>query len=86
VNITLPEEDYNIVSKTCGCKGNTRKITYPIDDSYHSLCRYKKDIIMSEILAHESVLKYTGDENDNLENKITELRLVLRTLINHSIN
>ena len=34
-------------------------------DSYHSLCRDKKDIILSEIQACEILLMYPRDENDH---------------------
>jgi hypothetical protein len=79
VNIAHTEEDYDIVAKTCGCKDTTRKVTYSFVDSYHSLCRDKKDIILSEIQACERLLKYTRDENDKitLENEILELKLAL---------
>ncbi|MDQ5870271.1 MAG: hypothetical protein M3530_11175 [Thermoproteota archaeon] len=49
MNIARTEVDYDKVAKTCGCKDKTRKVTYSFVDSYHSLCRDKKDIIMSEI-------------------------------------
>jgi len=49
VNIAHAEEDYDIEAKTCGCKDKTRKVTYSFVDSYHSLCRDKKDILISEI-------------------------------------
>jgi hypothetical protein len=49
VNIAYAEEEYDIVAKTCGCKDKTRKVTYSFVDSYHSLCRDKKDILISEI-------------------------------------
>jgi len=79
MNIARTEVDYDIVAKTCGCKDKTRKVTYSFVDSYHSLCRDKKDIIMSEIQACEKLLKYTRDENDKiiLENEIAELALDL---------
>jgi hypothetical protein len=79
VNIAHTEEDYDIVAKTCGCKDTTGKVTYSFVDSYHSLCRDKKDIILSEIQACERLLKYTRDENDKitLENEIPELKLAL---------
>ncbi|MDQ5868408.1 MAG: hypothetical protein M3530_01625 [Thermoproteota archaeon] len=56
-----------------------RKVTYSFVDSYHSLCRDKKDIILSEIQACERLLKYTRDDNDKiiLEKEIVELKLAL---------
>ena len=79
MNIANAEADYDIVAKTCGCKDMKRKVTYSFVDSYHSLCRDKKDIILSEIQACERLLKYTRDENDKitLENEILELKLAL---------
>jgi hypothetical protein len=82
VNIAKTEEDYDIVAKTCGCKDTKRKVTYSFIDSYHSLCRDKNDIILSEVQACERLLKYTGDENDIvvLEKEIGELKLALDLL------
>jgi hypothetical protein len=82
VNIARTEADYDIEAKTCGCKDKNRKVTYSFVDSYHSLCRDKKDIILSEIQACERLLKYTRDENDKtiLENEIAELKLALDML------
>ena len=82
MNIVQTEEDYDIVAKTCGCKDSNRKVTYSFVDSYHSLCRDKKDIILSEIQACEILLKYPRDENDKItvENEIAELRLGLDLL------
>lgn len=79
MNIAYAEEEYDIVAKTCGCKDKTRKVTYSFVDSYHSLCRDKKDIFISEIQACERLLKYTREENDKiiLENEIAELKLAL---------
>ena len=82
MNIAHAEEDYDIVAKTCGCKDKTRKVTYSFVDSFHSLCRDKKDILISEIQACETLLKYTREENDKiiLENEIAELKLALDLL------
>jgi hypothetical protein len=79
VNIAQTEADYDMVAKTCGCKDTKRSVTYSFIDSYHNLCRDKKDIILSEIQACERSLKYTRDENDKitLENEILELKLAL---------
>ncbi|MGB8188283.1 MAG: hypothetical protein WCE91_01665 [Nitrososphaeraceae archaeon] len=82
MNIAHAEEDYDTVAKTCGCKDKTRKVTYSFVDSFHSLCRDKKDILISEIQACERLLKYTREENDKiiLENEIAELKLALDLL------
>jgi hypothetical protein len=82
MNIAHTEEDYDIVAKTCGCKDRKRKVTYSFVDSYHSLCRDKNDIILSEVQACERLLKYTRDDNDTvvLEKEIGELKLALDLL------
>ena len=82
MNIAHTEEDYDIVAKTCGCKDTERKVTYSFVDSYHSLCRDKNDIILSEVQACERLLKYTRDDNDTvvLEKEIGELKLALDLL------
>jgi hypothetical protein len=82
LNIARTEAEYDIVAKTCGCKDKNRKVTYSFVDSYHSLCRDKKDIILSEIQACERLLKYAIDENDKttLEKEIAELKLALDML------
>ena len=79
MNIAQTEADVDIIAKTCGCKDKKRKITYSFVDSYHSLCRDKRDIILSEIQACERLLKYTTDENDKtiIEKEIAELKLTL---------
>ncbi|MGA8483814.1 MAG: hypothetical protein WB706_05380 [Nitrososphaeraceae archaeon] len=82
MNIAHTEEDCDMVAKTYGCKDTKRKVAYSLVDSYHSLCRDKKDIIFSEIQACEILLKYPRDENDTItvENEIAELKLALDLL------
>ena len=82
MNIAHAEADYDIVTKTCGCKDRMRKVTYSFVDSYHSLCRDKKDIILSEMQACERLLKYTRDEYDKVtvEKEVEELKLTLDQL------
>lgn len=82
MNIAQTEADYDMVAKTCGCKDTKRKVAYSFVDSYHSLCRDKKDIILSEIQACERLLKYTRDENDKItvEKEVAELKLTLDLL------
>ncbi len=79
MNITDSESPYDIVAKTCGCKQNSRKVTYSFVDAYHDTCKDKKDIIMSEIQACERLKNYTRDESDKkaIETEIAELRLTL---------
>ena len=82
MNIAHVEEDHDMVAKTCGCKNKKKKETYSFVDSYHSLCRDKKDIILSEIQACEILLRYPRDENDKItvENEIAELKLAIDLL------
>jgi hypothetical protein len=82
LNIAHAEADYDIVAKTCGCKDMKRKVTYSFIDSYHSLCRDKKDIILSEMQACERLLKYSRDEYDKItiEKEVAELKLTLDLL------
>jgi hypothetical protein len=82
VNIAHTETDYDMVAKTCGCKDRNRKVTYSFIDSFHSLCRDKKDIILSEMQACERLLKYTRDENEKftVEKEVAELKLALDLL------
>ncbi len=56
-----------MVAKTAGyAERSKRKITYALIYSYHSLCLDKKDIIRSELMAYEMLLKYMTEENDRL--------------------
>jgi hypothetical protein len=82
VNIAYTETDYDMVAKTCGCKDRNRKVTYSFIDSFHSLCRDKKDIMLSEMQACERLLKYTRDENEKItvEKEVAELKLALDLL------
>lgn len=82
MNIAYTETDYDMVAKTCGCKDRNRKVTYSFIDSFHSLCRDKKDIILSEMQACERLLKYTRDENEKItvEKEVAELKLALDLL------
>lgn len=81
MNIVEPEVLHTIVAKTCGCKmeRDKRKVTYALIDSYHNLCLDKTDMIRSELMACERLLKYTSDETDRkaIENEIAELKMVL---------
>jgi hypothetical protein len=82
LNISENEVSCQMIAKTCGCTDKRRKVTYSLVDSYHSLCVDKKDIILSEIMACERLLKYTGDGSDMivLEKEIGELKLALDLL------
>ena len=82
MNIINSEEPYEIVAKTCGCKEKNRKVTYSFVDTYHALCKDKKDIIVSEIQACERLRNYTRDEIDTnvIETEIAELKMTLDLL------
>lgn len=82
MNIINSEEPYEVVAKTCGCKDQNRKVTYSFVDTYHSLSKDKKDIIMSEIEACERLRNYTKDEVDKdvIEIEIAELKMTLDLL------
>ena len=82
MNIANTEEDSDMIAKTCGYKDTKRKVTYSFVDSYHSLCKDKKDIMLSELQACEILFKYPRDEYDTItvENEIAELRLALDLL------
>ena len=79
MNITETELPLEIVAKTCSCSGKNRKVTYLILDSYHSICREKKDIIIGQLGACEKLLKYNIDNKDKntIEKEINELKLIL---------
>lgn len=85
MNIAEPEIPQEIIAKTCGCnndKNNSRKVTYSFVESYHSLCRDKKDIIIFEIQACERLKKYTSDDIDKrvIATEIDELKMALDLL------
>ena len=82
MNIARTEADYDIVAKTCGCKDTSRKVTYSFVDSYHVLCKDKKDIVLSEIQACERLTNDTSDEVDKnvIETEIAELKMTLDLL------
>lgn len=79
LNIAETEINSEIIAKTCNCRENDRKVTYEFLDSYHSLCKDKKDILSNELLACERLLKYSRDPKDKgiIEREITDLRLML---------
>jgi hypothetical protein len=82
MNIADSEASSEIIAKTCGCKEKRRKVTYSFVDTYHNLCKDKKDIIVSEIQACETLRNYTRDELDMkaIETEITELKMTLGSL------
>ncbi len=82
MNITESEVPYEITAKTCGCKDKGRKVTYSFVESFHNLCKDKKDIIMSEIQACERLRNYARDELDRevIEKEISDLKMALDLL------
>ena len=82
MNVTSPEEPCEIVAKTCGWNERDRKVTYSFVDTYHGLCKDKKDIILSEIQACESLMNDTSDEVDKsvIETELSELKMTLDLL------
>ena len=57
-------------------------VTCTFIDSYHSLCLDKKDILNSELIACERLLKYTLEEYDIpiIEKEIADLKMTLDLL------
>ena len=82
MNVTSPEEPCEHRSKTCGWNERDRKVTYSFIDTYHGLCKDKKDIILSEIQACESLMNDTSDEVDKsvIETELSELKMTLDLL------
>jgi hypothetical protein len=82
MNITESEAPYEITAKTCGCKGNERKVIYSFVESFHNLSKDRKDIIISEIQACERLRKYARDELDEeiIEEEISDLKMALDLL------
>jgi hypothetical protein len=82
MNVTSPEDRCEIVAKTCGWNERDRKVTYSFVDTYHGLCKDKKEIILSEIEACERLKNDTGDEIDKsvIEKELDELKMTLDLL------
>jgi hypothetical protein len=78
MNISNSEAPCEIVAKTCGCEERHRKVTYSFVDTYHNLCKDKKDIIVAEIQACETLRNYTKDELDmkTIETEIADIGFV----------
>ena len=82
MNVTSSEEPIEMVAKTCWCNEGRKKVTYSFIDTYHSLCKDKKDIVLCEIEACERLKNDTRNEIDRsvIETEIAELRLTLDLL------
>jgi hypothetical protein len=79
MNVVETEVDPEIIAKTCNCLEKDRKVTYLFLNSYHSLCKDKRDILSNELVACERLLKYSKDPIDKeiIEREIADLRLIL---------
>ncbi len=82
MNIANSEVAQIITAKTCGCKEFQRKVTYNFADPYHTLCLDKKDIILAQLQACETLLKYASDNSEKavVEKEISELRTAMDLL------
>lgn len=83
MNICGSEVSMSISARTCNCKDkNGKRVAYTLIDSYHGLCIDKKDIIISELEACITLLKYSTDEADRstIKREIGQLRTMLDLL------
>jgi hypothetical protein len=82
MNIFGSESDV-VVAKTCGCKGKGKqKVTYAFDTESHYLCFDKKDIILAELEACETLLLHSTSEPERavVQKEITNLKYTLDLL------
>ena len=79
MNIVESETPYLIEAKTCEGKDRGRRVSYHFIESSHSLGLEKGELILAQIQACETLLKYTKDEKEIhiLRNEIAKLKLVL---------
>jgi hypothetical protein len=77
MNIEEPDSPA-IEARTCGAR-NKPRVAYKFMDTFHSLCLDKKDILIAEIEACESLLRHCDDESDRVavEKEISDLKLAL---------
>ena len=66
-----------VEARTCGDKN--RRVAYKFMDAFHSLCIDKKDILLAEIEASETLLRACNDETDRqaVQKEISDLRMAL---------
>jgi hypothetical protein len=66
-----------VEARTCGEKN--RRVAYKFMDAFHSLCIDKKDILLAEISASETLLRACHDQEDKsaVEKEISELKMAL---------
>ena len=79
MNITESERPLRIITKTCGCKQEGKKVGYSFIDAYHFLCLDKKDIILAQSEVCERLLAQTSDgiARKIIEEEIAELKMAL---------
>ena len=70
-------EDTLIEARTCG--NESKRVAYKFRDAFHSLCLDKKDIMLAEISACETLLKLCQEDSDRkaVEKEIAELKMAL---------
>jgi hypothetical protein len=75
--MNIVEEDTLIEARTCGDKN--RRVAYKFMDAFHSLCLDKKDILLAEIGACETLLQCCHEASDRMavEKEISELKMAL---------
>ena len=75
--MNIVDEDMLIEARTCGDR--KRRVAYKFTDAFHSLCLDKKDILMAEIGACETLLRCCHEDGDRtaVEKEISELKMAL---------
>lgn len=76
MNIT-EEDDQIVEARTCG--DQNKRVAYKFLDGFHSLCLDKRDIMLAEIGACETLLRACRDTQDRraVEKEIAELKMAL---------
>lgn len=76
MNIEEAESPF-VEARTCGDKN--RRVAYKLMDAFHSLCMDKKDILLGEIEACETLLRSCHEEQDRMavEKEISDLKMAL---------
>ena len=75
--MNIVETSLIIEAKTMG--NNLKNVTYHFNESPHSLCLDKGEIMLAQIQACERLLKYTSDNKELsiIKREISELKLAL---------
>ncbi|HEX7032714.1 MAG TPA: hypothetical protein VF172_06930 [Nitrososphaera sp.] len=70
-------DDQVVEARTCG--DQKKRVAYKFADGFHSLCLDKRDIMLAEISACETLLRACVDEEDRraVEKEIAELKMAL---------